>query len=398
MRVAAIVILIVLFTAGSFSLYLRHKTDAVLADATDALSSGPKAAYVKFLPVLSFSNWLTLGKVEQARAIFRENMVASTVESLETDPITRRTFSDAAEAISMLSQMERDDGIDLRRDKLRIFNAIQASQPLVLASGTLSAWNAMSDYFKEARLYEGTDGETVAPFRAWIQSLKDVPRGPMALRDAVNEASDDFRRALGVLGLMPRSGSAIAVAPIPPDLGPQRMIDAEAAFSNALKAIEGFRAEIEQTTKSQVLELLAGKINYNIGALRLQHLLEGGPALRELGSEYVVETEVKAESDRFPTNAEFYEQFKSAVVKEYLAFAIGVFSQDLSASDPSLHAGLLLLAQYHAAWARKLDSDGKPPEPLLHGSLAETARGGRGHVIVDALENPLRTLIIVQVP
>lgn len=410
-RVVGVVVLVAVCAFSGISLYYRQQTERRLQLGIETLPARPKEAFDRFAPAMRFSNLLTLGASARARVAFHDTLMSYTLGGLNTDPLTRKTYYDAAEAINMLTAMERSGAGDLADSKRRILEAVQGSNERVLSGGSLEAWREMKRFFTDdMRVADGIDPQLLAPYRAWVDTLETVQTGPLADRDARNEASEDYRIALlRSLGLTPSGPDGPLLLPVPENLSPQALFEAEERFRTALMSINVHRPEFDNGEPSVPLRLLAAKLQYNIGVLRLQHRLDSGLSLRSLGSEYIVQSTLPRDRRIFPGNRLLYDDFMQEVYGYYsenLGRMInGRFDEayeqfiDLPDTvDPSLRAGFAVLADYHNLWALSVDGKGGNPASVLQVATADTARAGRGKEIIDALQSPSRALLIVQVP
>ena len=398
-RAIVVALLVLVITGTSVSFYYRQQTEQMLRVAIDTIPNRPKEAFDRFAPVLGFSNVVTLGSAERACDTFRDALMNSTLGALHTDPVTRKTFFDAAETVNTLAILEKASGRDFSADKLLVLEAVQGSSSRVLSGGTLSAWDSLRHFFRDVRVTDNNPRATMEPFNDWVEGANLVPRSPLAVRDAINQASDDFRRALETLELTAVAGESRVLQPMPENLAPAHLLQAELALSNGLRAIEALQPEIKPEDHSRRLAVLIGKLNYNIGVLRLVHRIDGRTGLRRLGSEYVVQAGVSTEERTFPNNEKLYQRFRELAIDGFFPRAYDAFANARGEEgDLPLESALAVLSQYHAAWFLFVDDQGSNPAQAIDSELRAIAAQGSGAEVLQALDMVQRPLLIVQVP
>jgi hypothetical protein len=397
-RVAVTLAIVAAASLLGMGVYYSRQTEHLLTIALNLVPTRPREAFDRFSPVLLYNDILTLGAVSNATDAFRSELVNVTLNRLQFDPITQTTYFSAAEAIEVLGEIERRMGINLGTDKLHILKAVRASADRVLERGTILAWDRLKMFFTDPRVTKNSEPEILIPYLRWLETLKDVPRTPLAMREALYGSSEALRIALERLNLKPSDPDGPLVQPMPPDIPEMALYEAERALANSIDQINNLKRDLEEIHSTE-LQMVLGKLNYNIATLRLALRLQVGGELPQLGSEYMVKVSIGPEYQEFPPNEVLYQAFMHECRTVFYARALHTIQGVKDYPDTGLQHGLATLTAYSAAWAAWLDDPSLPhPSSVLQSEDARLTTGPQGRKILDSLKAPTGALLIVRIP
>ena len=396
-RTVIICLLILALMFTGHSLYYRAQGDKLYRQALDELPGSATQAYNTIKPALDYNSVMMLGKVNEMGEGFLKSLEQTVARGLN-DPIpTADSFINARQATDVLKMLGQQTGLKTQQAMLTITLAAKDAVPRLQAQGTLSAWDAMSKFFTNLNTTNQIPPNVFDNFGAWTAQLEAVPRRPLAVRDALQNASRSFVAGLNRLGLTDSPESGPYLLPMPSPLTDQQLIDAHKQFDQGLVDLDNFLKVFREAKLPEELLCIRAKLIYNKAALKLAHLQERGAALNNQGSGFMADLLIRTDTAVVPTASEMLGSFVGGAKLEFQA-AQEIFQLATTVPEPMRRAYVAL-----ATWGEGMvvvTAGGGDSAAIFQRAeqCAAGAASGAAATITQAMRANARVTIIVQIP
>jgi hypothetical protein len=266
--------------------------------------------------------------------------------------------------------------------------------------GTLSAWKAMIEFFDYAIGRNLVAFVLFDDFDRWHAQVRQVPLRPLGLRDALVESAEAIATALRHLGVAMTSEDGPLSVPIPLPLADEQLIQAENAFEQVQQAIHNFQSIFRETqaVPAELMGILV-KTKYNMGAIKLAHLIDRGAALRVMSSDYLFDLIYNPNSSAVPGSGELFGAFVGGMQGQLNE--VRRMAPACTMMDPQTRDTLAVLACWNQAWAMNaVGQRGQEMQEPRAAAEAYAARvtGERQRAALQSMRNSATPLLIVEVP
>lgn len=389
------VILLILLFAGHCA-YDRITADRKLNQAVVQLPYNPLEAYRLIKEVLDYSSFVSLGKVGDVEQKFLGAVQKRAVEALSSPAPSPDIYPATEQSLGMLTEFSRQTGTNTTNLKNTLLKAARDSVPALREKGSLKAWDNMVAMFQNFSSTNVNMNAAFDDFGKWFDETKAVARRPFGLRDALNDSSEAFTRALEDLKVSTTSDKDHPLVAAPASLTDDQLIKAMKDFFQAQQAIDNFQSLFGETKIPTELRAMHAKIAFNQGAIKLAHFQDRKATIMQTGSDFMVEFQVRSDTSYVPTASEMVSKWQEVAASDF-RIAQESFPQAASIDEPMRHA---LAAA--AIW-----SEGNVWTAIMGGNSFEArsratqmARGlsGPAGEVVHMFQSTPRAVLIVCVP
>lgn len=396
MRLIAVCIFILICLFAGHCAYDRITADRKLNQALHLLPLSPVEAYRTIKEVLDYSHFVSLGKVGEVERKFLDAVQRDYEGGLGSPQPMAEIFPATEQAIGMLNDFTRQTGTSTTGVRNALLKAAYNSIPALKEKGTLKAWDNMVSMFQTLSGSPANPGAVLENFNKWFEEIKTVPRRPFGLRDALNEATDSFGKALDALKLSVGTDKDHPLAAAPPALTDNQAINAMKLFAQAGGALDNFQSLFGETKIPAELRGIHAKIDFNLGAVKLAHFQDHKNTIALTGSDFLVEFLVRSDTSEVPSAGEMASTMHQAAKGNFQG-AQESFPLAESIDEPMRRA---LAAA--AIWAEGMMDDYQSGQVSFE-KRSRTMRMANGLTgaaaeVVKTIQSTPRAMFIVQAP
>lgn len=311
LRRLAITLLMALLVFLGCVFYARAKIQSKLSRAIHYIAAEPKIACLHFMPILAYSNLASLGKVEWAQQQFATAMCRHALARLDGETPGEADIEFAARAAEALHRLRTNHQCDTTAYIRTVVRAVRDLTPHICENGTLGEWQALRafwDFIDEA------DRTVYTPprmsWRPFIHRLRQVDRDQLVLREIAKAGTDGLAESFHELALPPSPvREVLPCRELPRQLDWKNIHEALGRLEQARKRIHSYRGHIRNPRYEARLDLADARLQYNMAALKVTHLMDLGPYGSRFASQLMVAVTMEGRDRRMPPPDQLFERF-----------------------------------------------------------------------------------------